>query len=295
MGTRKGFTLIELLIAMVLFLIVGSAVFSLLTNTQRVSRAQAEHADMQSNMRAGALIVPADLRMIGYDFFDAPGTTPTPGVVNSDILGMAADSIAFRAIRSSGAICNLMANAVVVDTNGFYSGYRVPQQGRDGLMIYAELNPKDGADDLWLRRQITGNPGVGLCTVLGFAGRPGLTIPIADVAPGDSILLGAPVHTFEVMAYKLIQSDGRWWLGARSISAGEAGYQPMLGPLASNGFRLEYRDANGALTAVPAQVRTVEVTLLAESDSRVTGTGYGSQNIITDSVVTRVALRNSMR
>ena len=295
MQKRNGFTIVELLIALVLFLIVGSATFQLLHNTQRVSRAQAERTDMQSNMRAGALIVPAELRSVGYDRF-VTGTGNPAGTIMSDILGMAADSIAFRAVRSTGIICNVAANSYVLDTNapGFYTGYRAIAAQRDTLMVYGEMNPNQSADDIWFRKRVTA-VGAGNCAA-AYAGRAGTAITTDDAVPGDSIIIGAPFHSFEVMSYKLIQgADGRWYLNARSMSNPGEAYQPMLGPLAPQGFRLDYFDVNGNVTAVPANVRTIQVTLISESTTRVSGMGSSNQQIQTDSVVTRVALRNAMR
>ena len=294
MRARHGFTLVELLIVMVLFLIVSGATFSLLTNTQRVSRAQAERTDMQTNMRAGALIVPAELRTIGYDR-DVTGTGNAAGTVMSDILGMAADSIAFRAVRSSGIICNTAANSYVIDNGGagFYTGYRAPVPGRDTLMVFGEMDPSTSSDDAWFRKRITATA-AGNCAA-AYGSRAGTALTTVDVVPGDSITLGAPFHTFEVMSYKLIQgADNRWYLNARSLSGGEA-YQPMLGPLAPNGFRLDYFDVNGNVTAVPRDVRTIQVTLIGQSTNRVSSMGSSNQQLALDSVVTRVAMRNAMR
>ena len=294
MRGRHGFTLVELLIVMVLFLIVSGATFSLLTSTQRVSRAQAERTDMQTNMRAGALIVPAELRTIGYDR-DVTATGNPAGTVMSDILGMAADSIAFRAVRSSGIICNTAANSYVIDNGGtgFYTGYRAPVPGRDTLMVLGEMNPSVTGDDAWFRKRITSSS-AGTCNA-AYGSRPGTALGTVDAVPGDSITLGAPFHTFEAMSYKLMQgADNRWYVNARSLSAGEA-YQPMLGPLAPNGFRLDYFDANGAVTTVPRNVRTIQVTLIGQSTNKISSMGSSNQQLAVDSVVTRVALRNAMR
>jgi prepilin-type N-terminal cleavage/methylation domain-containing protein len=214
MRGRHGFTLVELLIALVLFLIVSAATFQLLQNTQRVARAQAERTDMQSNMRAGALILPAELRSVGYDR-DVTNTGNPAGTVMADILGMAADSIAFRAVRSSGIVCNVAANTYVIDNGGagFYTGYRAPVPGRDTLMVYGELDPGTSSDDAWFRKRITGT-GAGNCTAT-YGARAGTALTTDDAVPGDSVVIGAPFHTFEVMSYKLLQgADNRWYLNA---------------------------------------------------------------------------------
>lgn len=307
MRSRRGFTLIELIVALVLLLIVSGAAYQLLLNTQRVSRAQAERVDMQSNMRAGALLVPADLRMIGYDSVVAAstqlGVARSAGAVIPDILGMASDSIAFRAIRAAGMICSFpAANQIVVDTTNYYSAYR-PIKAADSLLIYFDNDPGTSLDDGWFARGIS-SVASGTCPA-AYGSRAGLTLTLASgstfrapgqVSPPDSIQPGAPFKTFEVMVYKLYQSNGRWYLGARSASAGETSLQPVLGPLAANGFRLDYFDSTGVSAATtPRAVRMIRITLIAQSVQGVNATGYGGQALALDSIVTRVALRNAMR
>src|SRR5439155_1009163 len=162
---------------------VSGALYRLLTGTQRLSRSQFEHADMQANMRAGALVVPAELRELGYD-----SSTTLGGAANSDIIAMAADSVVIRAIRASGIICKL----------GSYS-----------------LSP--------------------LGTI-----------------------------------------------------------QPILGPLAStSGFA--YLDSAGAVTATRAAVRTMRITIVAQSDRPISSGPSGDLAVQNDSMVTLVALRNTLR
>jgi prepilin-type N-terminal cleavage/methylation domain-containing protein len=306
MTSRRGFTMIELIISLALLLIVSGATYQMLATTQRVSRAQAERVDMQSNMRVGALVIPADLRSIGYDSVvlatTQGGVARPAGTIVPDILGMAADSIAFRAIRASGMICSFpQANQIVVDTTWYYSAYRAPRI-TDSLLLFFDVDPGTTSDDSWFARGISSvQPAT--CPA-AYQSRAGLRINLPSGAggisrtgttPPDSIVPGSPFRVFEVLIYKLYQSGGRWYLGARSATAGETAFQPMLGPLTPNGFRLDYFDANGVTTASPAQVRTIQVTLIGQSAQRVSGTGYGSQAMAADSVVTRVTLRNALR
>ena len=62
MRYRRGFTLVEILVSLVVMVIVTGAIYKMLTSSQRLSRAQAERVSLQSNVRSGALIVPAELR-----------------------------------------------------------------------------------------------------------------------------------------------------------------------------------------------------------------------------------------
>ena len=295
MRSRRGFALPELVVAMALFLIVSGAAFSLLNHTQRVARAQAERVDLQGNLRAGALIIPAELRALGYD--SVPGL-PAAG---SDILAMGPDSIMIRAVRASGIVCHLTAaNSVTIDTSTSrsYAASRMPVSGgRDQLMLFFELDPATPADDRWVSGRPITSVGPGTCAA-AYGSRPGLQLGTSLGSTGypDSLTIGSPFRTYETVVYRLYRSGSGYYLGARSASAGEAAPQPMLGPLTPNGFRLEYYDSTGVAPAArPADVRSIQVTLIAQSDQRVAGTGAGSQAVTTDSVVTRVALRNALR
>ena len=61
-STRGGFTLVELMISLVLLGIVGAVMASMLVNMQRGSRAQSQRVTLQSNLRAGMALLPAELR-----------------------------------------------------------------------------------------------------------------------------------------------------------------------------------------------------------------------------------------
>jgi len=292
MRTRRGFPLVELLIALVLFLIVSGAIYKLLNTTQRVSRAQAERVDMQSNMRAGVLLVPSDLRMIGYD------STPGGATVTSDILSMSADSIAFRAIRAGGIMCKYTsANEIIIDTSAahYYSAYRTPVSGaRDSVMLFSEGDATVSTDDQWVSGLPISSVGTGTCSST-FGSRSGLRLGTTLAFNTALYAEGAPFRTYEVMVYKLYQSGSKYYLGAYSHSASET-IQPMLGPLTSSGFRLDYYDATGTTaTTVPKNVRTIKVTLISQSDQRIAGGGAGQQTIANDSIVTYVTLRNALR
>lgn len=295
MKSGRGFTLIELLVALVLFLIVSSAIFSLLNNTQRVSRAQAERVDMQSNMRAGVLVVPSDLKMIGYD------SLPGSAGVTSDIIAMGPDSVMFRAIRASGIVCKFTAaDVVTVDTAAslYYSAYGPPVSGaRDSLMFFLDLDPTTSLDDRWVSSRKISSVGAGTCPAT-YGSRAGLQLgtKMGYIGANDSLTIGSPFRSYEVMVYHLYQSGSKYYLGARSASNGETSFQPVLGPLTSNGFRLDYYDSTGTtVTSTPKNVRTIQVTLIGQSDVSINGSGGGTQSVNSDSVVTRVTLRNALR
>jgi hypothetical protein len=112
------------------------------------------------------------------------------------------------------------------------------------------------------------------------------------------VTVGSPVKFFEVMRYGSYQTGGKTWLGAQSVSAA-ATRQPVLGPLAANGFHLTYYDSasaqiTGTTQLERSRIRTIRVSMIAASDENLSSSGAGGPAQVTDSVVTTVALRNSL-
>ncbi|HEV2083727.1 MAG TPA: prepilin-type N-terminal cleavage/methylation domain-containing protein [Gemmatimonadales bacterium] len=284
MANRRGFTLVEIMIAMTLMLIVGGAAFKLLVTTQRLSRSQAEQASLQSNVRMGSLIVLNDLRELNTVFGGAAD--------RNDILTIAASDITYRAMRGIGFICQAPTATQIRITRSGFSGFRDPQAGRDGLYVFIDGDPDTEADDTWLPVAIADVSTATACPgVLGA----GITLTTPNTAGLVGLPVGTPIHIYEVMELKLHQADGKSWLGARSISAGEA-IQPVLGPLVDgNGFQLEYLDAAGAITADRTAIKSIRVTIRGISDGAINPGVEGSPTYVQDSLVTQVALRNSFR
>jgi Tfp pilus assembly protein PilW len=294
MRSRRGFTVVELIVAMLLMMAVGGAMYKLLNSSQRLSRTQFERADMQSNMRAGALVIPAELRELGYDSTAANGT-------QADIYGMGSDSVVVRAIRASGVICNLANNQITIDTVRNYASLRLPTT-TDSLMIFAELDPSLRNDDVWVRRAITAVAS-GTCTSAApYSSRSGLQISTnatrasGGAWPSDSFTIGSPVRVFEKVVYKFYSSGGRTWLGSYSLSGGGS-IQPLIGPLVggSGNSGFAYLDSAGTATTDSARVRTMQIRLVARSDRAVSSGPMGSAQTQYDTLVTLVALRNTLR
>jgi prepilin-type N-terminal cleavage/methylation domain-containing protein len=284
MANRRGFTLAEIMIAMTLMLIVCGAVFKLLVSTQRLSRSQVERAGLQSNVRMGSLVVLNDLRELGTV---AGGTAD-----KNDILTIAANDITYRAMRGIGFICQAPTATQIRITRSGFSGFRDPQAGgRDSLYVFIDGDQDTEADDAWLPVAIT--------AVATGTACPGALADITLTTPNTAGLVGLPVgtpiHVFEVMELKLHVADGKSWLGARSISAGEV-IQPVLGPLVDgNGFQLEYLDAAGAATADKTAIKSIRITIRGISDGAVNPGVEGIMTHVQDSLVTQVALRNAFR
>lgn len=270
--SRHGFSMIEMLVVIVVLGIIGGALTRSMLTMQRGTERQTQQADMQSDLRASAGLLPAELREVAGGI---------------DILAARPDSVAYRAMRNTAFVCGIPAANILSVLDETMYGYRAIDQDRDFVFVYVEGDPSDMADDSWDAYDITGKA----ATTCGGEAATLLTLGTNLAATPE---LGAPIRTFETMTLKLYTSDGRGWLGARSMSAGEP-IQPVLGPLdVGTGLQLVYRDAAGTdLGAAPvlADIRGIDVVVLGETSSAVS-TGYDSRSIRQDSVSVRVRLRN---
>jgi len=281
MRPRHGFTLVEILVALVIMGVVSGAVYQLLYTTQRLSRAQTEQVSLQSNVRTGSLLVPAELREIN---------TVVGGTVDqNDVLSIAADAVTYRGMRGLGTVCQAPAvNNQIQLLRSTYSGSRDPVAA-DSLYFFIENDPDREDDDVWMPLRITSVASGAVCP-----GANGITLNTAANAAVIGLAVGTPVRIYEVMELKLHDQDGQSWLGARSISAGDA-VQPVLGPLVSgNGFALEYLDGNGVATADKTAIKSIRITVRGLTDElvRSSGTYVGHPEEV---LVSQVLLRNSIR
>jgi prepilin-type N-terminal cleavage/methylation domain-containing protein len=282
MRNRRGYTLVELLIVMIIMVTVTGGMLRLLNTSQRLSRAQAERVDLQSNVRIGSIVVPAELREINTY---AGSVDP----FRTDILNKTATSINYRAMRGIGFVC---AGSTTTQLRlSSFSGVRASQAVRDAAYVFSEgANPDTGNDDSWLPVSITGVATSNTCG----NGTVELTVaPALAAAPP----VGTPVRTYEQMQLSLYQLDGKSWLGVRSLSGGDLTPRPLLGPLKDvDGLNLAYLAANGAAPATNADVKSIVLTIRGVTSEQVSsGGGNAHAAYVQDSLVSQVSLRNAFR
>jgi prepilin-type N-terminal cleavage/methylation domain-containing protein len=278
---RHGFTLPELMVSTVLMLIVGGAAYQLLVTTQRLARAQVEQVSLQSNVRSGALVVANELRELAT----TAGGTPD----QNDIVRIASSDITYRAMRGLGFICQPPSTTQVRISRSSFSGYRDPQPIRDSAYVFIAGASGTGVDDAWVPLAISRVSSSGPCP--GAAG-PGITLTVSNATVLSGLVVGTPIRIYEVMQLKLYQSEGHSWLGARSVSGGEA-LQPVVGPLADDtGFRLDYLDGRGLPTADLTAIKNIRFTVQGVSAEAVRS-GGGQPLRAEDGLTAQVALRNA--
>jgi prepilin-type N-terminal cleavage/methylation domain-containing protein len=278
---RQGFTLIEMLIVTVLGSLVLLATLQVLITNQRTYSAQNAVISGQQSTRMGLDLLFAELRQV----------SPQGG----DILMMHSDSIRVRMMRKFSRACTPVSEVsgtpqvTVVDPGGVNAAVLSPQLDfavGDSVFLYADNDEHDDDDDVWIPARITA-VALGVCPqaplvtgplVLSFGGQAARFV-------ADSVRLGAPVRSYHSVRFALVDYNGEPFLGrADSTDA----LQPVTGPLQRNGgLEFVYRDALGAVTATPADVRQIVVTLRSGS-----GVLNSRAEMVSDSITSWVYTRN---
>ena len=275
--SRAGFTLVEMLLAMIIFLATASLIYASMRLMEKVHRTGGERAGAQITLRSGSQTVVTELREVNN----------VAGGGISDLIAISGNSVTYWAMRSSGTTCQVSNNEVRIRKGPSYSGYRPPVMIRDSLLVFADHDSLSVGDDEWVQLPILGSPSNSTCP----DGAPALALGTAGLVVADYHVPG-PVRTFELMQLAITTSGGRQYLGARSLS-GNGNMAPVVGPLGGGGLQLEYLDQAGASTTVPADVRTINLTMKSQSYRPVTTLGGGVGAMLRDSLALRVLLRNA--
>ena len=287
--SSRGFTLAELLVALVLFGIVSTAIYQLLVNNQRLYRQQTQRIELNDNVRSAVAILPTELR--GLDAADPLG---------GDIVEMTDTSLEYRAVRAVRWVCTSLqtGSQLFMDTTKYALSTIDPAY--DSLLIFADSNPMKRGDDHWYHADVTSAPGRtngcgGQMSVLNVAlNLPRVSNGNALVAQ-DDVMMGSPVLAFElarVMSYQDVA--GATWLGVQRYNknSGWSGLQQVVGPLQAGGLKFTYYNSAGVVTADPAQVARIDITVIGQT-SQTVKLSDGSMGYLIDSLVTQVALRNN--
>jgi len=270
---RSGFTIIELLVSMVVGLILLTSVVRMLTIQGRGYRKQREVIDIRETAREAAALLAWDLRQSGM------GSSP--------LASMNANSISLRSPRGMATVC---AKHPTLARYGLWkTGGNIAATVDDSALVYQLGRDKWQA----LRVTAVGTPasmGVAACAWPG-ARSPDVVVEFAVASKTDTsyIKVGAPFRQFRRVQYAEFSLNGRWWLG-RKVGAA-ASYEQLTGPLVapSSGLTFAYYDTLGVVTANPAAVGAVDVTLRMESfKNTYVGNTFDYQR---DSLTTKVVLR----
>jgi Tfp pilus assembly protein PilE len=298
MLNRRGITLIEMLIVVVMLGLIGAALGQVFTSVMGSSSAQVRIAATQGEARVGTLLLPQELREIGFD------TNTTTMTATTDLISIASDRIEFFASRGLGITCGT-PTLTEFRIRRDIIGQRIPLL-TDRFLLFLEFDVNAAFDDQWVPMQVTGIDLNSTCD----GSDPAITFTLAaapEVAPSIAMALtnhrvGGPLRWFERVEYGTVTdgTTGEVFVGRRSVSLGEAALQPIIGPLTNAAaFSLVYYNAAGTVlnpaSANPLAVRSIELRMTTSTNANVSLGGSTRRANSTFPVVTRVSLRNSLR
>ncbi len=265
-----GFTLIEVLIVAVLGSLILGATYQVLVTNQRIYSAQREQVQGHGTVRAGLEVLTQEIREASAS--------------GGDLVAMEPTSVEIRSMRALGFVC-------ITDDGSSPPRFTLRPYGgqwdnQTPVFVFADNEPGRADDDVWLEGTISsvefGEPCPGES---GGEDRVRISVQgISGELEDNDVLVGAPVRTFHVQRYGIIDFEGSPYLG-REVE-GES--QPLVGPLApEDGLLLEYLDAGGDPTASADEVRRIRVTLRTRS-----GAQDAAGRAVADSITASVQLRN---
>jgi hypothetical protein len=169
-------------------------------------------------------------------------------------------------------------------------------------MIFNESDPSVRSDDQWVRRRLDADPTAATCPAAApWNSHSGINLSVQNIPwasggawPSDSFTVGSAIRAFEPVVYRFYSSGGKVWLGSYSKSPAGT-IQPILGPLAPAGSGFAYLDSAGTTAATAVAVRTMRITIVAQSDRPISSGPSGALQTQYDTMVTLVALRNTLR
>jgi hypothetical protein len=296
-------TLAELLVAMILLAIIGGAMTRVMVKQSQYYRDSSASLSARRELRLGATVLPAEIRSIS--------------TAGGDILSMSESQITMRAAIGSSIICARGANTFTIPPanlakHTLTSFASTPVIG-DTVFLYDENILKGSEDDVWRKFAIaTTSASAAACVGAPYtdpvldlpATKPRLVYSVVTGPINDSVKVGAVVRFTRPVRYKIYQeSSGNWYLGVQENQNGAwQTTDPLAGPyrpFASgdgnpSGLQFRYYDTLGVrITDMGALKSVGRIDVFLRTNAGTAAVTERQGNALRDSVVMRVAIRNS--
>ena len=272
---RKGITLIELLVALSVSALLVAGVYRTFISQQHTFTVQEQVVDMQQNVRLAITGMTRELRMAGFggggddwtttDFFKhGPIYGSYTAIVNPDLGGTSVTVLEGYEplIRTTlGVTANTKDKSIFVND---VSGFDEPP----GPKIYISVN---------------GTEAHHIAAIDAAANPKKITFPGWDKGLIAAHQIGEPVYVVAAVTYSVGMFDGKSCL-LRDDHLG-SGPQPVADNIES--LQFAYLDKDGNPTGIPAEIRMIQVTVVAKSDQpdkdlAKTGDGFRRRTVRTN-------------
>ena len=238
---RLGTGLLEAVVAAALTALLVVAALGTLSGLQRSTARFASRALADQALRGATQLLHSELGDLA----------PSAG----EIFSLTPGSITYRAVRGSGLACGVSGGRIHVIA-GSWAPLRQPAAGRDSLVVLGQ-RPDTVAVVAALGPAIAGFCPDGVASM-------SLPYVIQVPDPAANARYPSPLLISEVMEIRGYESGGEWWVGVRSVSAGEV-VQPAHGPIAASGLRFAALDSAGLPALTPARTSHLMVVVRGRS------------------------------
>ncbi|MEX2467726.1 MAG: prepilin-type N-terminal cleavage/methylation domain-containing protein [Gemmatimonadota bacterium] len=268
---RSGFTLIELIVVAVLGALILMAILQVLMTNQRTYTAQSAVVQGQQSSRMALEVLFNELR------------EASPG--GGDIVSMSGNSIELRLMRKFGIVCETdLGTLAVVPTVTVLNNTGDAFVADDSVFVFAENRDATPNDDVWTATEVAAVDATVTCL-----GQPATELEFdpldAPLLQADTVKVGAAVRSFETFTFGMVTVLDEPYLG-RMDSGGVM--WPIAGPLrAGDGLQFVYRDAMGAITTTPTDVRQIEVRIRTGGSQVINSVGEPVRDSIDAWIYTR--------
>jgi type IV pilus assembly protein PilW len=245
-------TLIELLVALSVSAILVAGVYKTFISQQHTFTVQEQVVDMQQNVRLSINQLTRELRLAGFGGGGADGWTATDFFKHGAIYGSYTDVV--NPDLGGTSVTVLEGYEPLIRTT-----LGVTANTKDKSIFVNDVSSFDQPPKPKIYISVNGTEAHHIAAI--DAGAKTITFPGWDKLVGDH-QAGEPVYLIAAVTYSIGMFDGKSCL-LRDDHLG-AGPQPVADNIESLQFK--YFDTNGNETAVPADIRMIQVTVVAKSD-----------------------------
>lgn len=271
---RGGFTLVEMLIAVVVGSVVVLAALQAIVTHTRLYTLHSASGEVEGNLRAAASVLTSA-------FLELSAT-------DGDVIAVAADTVRIRAVTGAGLICSWRS----ISGNIWYGLPSMSGVFEVDDSVFAYGLDSDTWNTVAIAAADTGAAAASKIPACFYGDSTTSTAPATEVALRlngltDTLMVGAPLRSFEHTTFALTNRGGVAWL-TRRIGSDSA--QALVGPLQpDSGLVFTFYDSSGDPTTDAAAVDRVEILLRGVSSTPISG-GVGH---LTDSLRVIVKVRNN--
>lgn len=148
--TERGFSLVELMVVVLIFLLLGGAIFGLLDYAQVRYRAEQQQLDVFQSTRTGFDQLTRDIHRAGYPPLSSYQTPPAATLYAVPFVGMVSGSVNQSCTVNGGSTACAIPGPyeLVIETqdgsqvNWIYYKVRLPASGSTTCTLYRAVSPK---------------------------------------------------------------------------------------------------------------------------------------------------------